>query len=48
MPIQIYILIYKLAYTFFKIVVANLCNLRFFFANIFVCTVMTDLFTRFC
>ena len=29
-PIQIYIAIYKLAYTFFKMVVANLCNLRFF------------------
>ena len=32
----------------FESQVAKLCNLPFFFANTFVCTVLTDLLMRFC
>ena len=46
-PIQIYITIYKLAYTFSKwyLQIYATCD---FFANKFVCTFLTDLLTRFC
>ena len=38
----------KISLYFFQMVVANLCKLQFFFANKFVCTVLTDLPTQFC
>ena len=36
----------RIVFTKLLLVVANLCNLRYF-ANKFVCTVLTDLQTRF-